>query len=64
MKPTHGLIPYTGVCLLESTIDTLGPMTKVGDASGTGICIQAHSVRLRASSIMRCCSLPLLEATA
>ncbi|WVW83102.1 hypothetical protein I302_105120 [Kwoniella bestiolae CBS 10118] len=28
MKPTHGLVPYTGICLLERTIDTTGPMTK------------------------------------
>ena len=27
MKPTHGLVPYTGVMPIESTIDTVGPMT-------------------------------------
>ena len=28
MKPTHGLVPYTGAMPIESTIDHLGPMTK------------------------------------
>ncbi|RSH92516.1 hypothetical protein EHS25_008932 [Saitozyma podzolica] len=28
MKPTHGLCPYTGIVLLESTIDTTGPITR------------------------------------
>ncbi|MGK9170691.1 amidase [Inquilinus limosus] len=27
MKPTHGLVPYTGVMPIESTIDHTGPMT-------------------------------------
>ena len=27
MKPTHGLVPYTGVMSIEATIDTIGPMT-------------------------------------
>ncbi len=27
MKPTHGLVPYTGVMAIESTIDHVGPMT-------------------------------------
>ena len=27
MKPTHGLVPYTGVMPIESTIDHAGPMT-------------------------------------
>ena len=27
MKPTHGLVPYTGVMPIESTIDHVGPMT-------------------------------------
>ena len=27
MKGTHGLVPYTGAFPIESTIDTLGPMT-------------------------------------
>ena len=27
MKPTFGLVPYTGIAGLESTIDTTGPMT-------------------------------------
>lgn len=29
LKPTHGLVPYTGAVGLEPTIDHLGPMTKV-----------------------------------
>ena len=28
LKPTHGLVPYTGVMPLEMTIDHLGPMAR------------------------------------
>ncbi len=28
MKPTHGLVPYTGVMPIEATIDHTGPMTR------------------------------------
>ncbi|MEO0958622.1 MAG: amidase, partial [Pseudomonadota bacterium] len=28
MKPTHGLVPYTGVMPIENTIDHTGPMTQ------------------------------------
>ena len=28
MKPTHGLVPYTGVMPIESTIDHTGPITR------------------------------------
>lgn len=28
MKPTHGLVPYTGIMPIESTIDHTGPMTQ------------------------------------
>ena len=27
MKPSHGLVPYTGILSLEATIDHTGPMT-------------------------------------
>lgn len=27
MKPTHGLLPYTGILGMEATIDNVGPMT-------------------------------------
>ena len=27
MKPTHGLVPYTGIMPIELTIDHTGPMT-------------------------------------
>ncbi|MCV7197236.1 amidase [Mycobacterium angelicum] len=34
LKPTHGLVPYTGAVPIESTIDHLGPMTRtVADAA-------------------------------
>ncbi|WP_204808251.1 amidase [Mycobacterium riyadhense] len=34
LKPTHGLVPYTGAIPLERTIDHLGPMTRtVADAA-------------------------------
>ena len=26
MKPTHGLVPYTGVVAIETTVDHTGPM--------------------------------------
>ena len=28
MKPTHGLVPYTGVMPIDTTIDHIGPMTQ------------------------------------
>lgn len=28
MKPTHGLVPYTGIMSIEATIDTVGPITR------------------------------------
>ena len=28
LKPTHGLVPYTGVMSLEMTIDHVGPMAR------------------------------------
>jgi amidase len=28
MKPTHGLVPYTGIMSMEVTIDHAGPMTR------------------------------------
>lgn len=28
MKPTHGLLPYTGIMGMEATIDHVGPMTR------------------------------------
>ena len=27
MKPTHGLVPYTGIMPIEITVDHAGPMT-------------------------------------
>ncbi|AZO87104.1 amidase [Stutzerimonas stutzeri] len=28
MKPTHGLVPYTGIMAIEATIDHVGPITR------------------------------------
>ena len=28
MKPTHGLVPYTGICPIEITLDHTGPMAR------------------------------------
>lgn len=28
MKPTHGLVPYTGILSMDATIDHVGPMTR------------------------------------
>ena len=28
MKPTHGLVPYSGIMPIENTIDHAGPMTQ------------------------------------
>ena len=33
MKPTFGLVPYTGIASLEPVIDHAGPMTKVSLSS-------------------------------
>ena len=27
MKPTHGLVPYTGILAMEASIDHVGPIT-------------------------------------
>ena len=36
LKPTHGLVPYTGIVGLDGTIDHVGPMTRtVADAAAT-----------------------------
>ena len=48
MKPTHGLVPYTGIMPIELTIDHIGPMT----ADGRGQCAPARSAgRDRTGSI-------------
>ncbi|CAH1781251.1 unnamed protein product [Owenia fusiformis] len=31
LKPTYGLVPYSGACSIETTIDHLGPMAKTVD---------------------------------
>jgi amidase len=31
LKPTHGLVPYTGIMPIETTLDHTGPMTKTVD---------------------------------
>ena len=28
IKPTYGLVPYTGICAIEPTVDHTGPMAK------------------------------------
>jgi len=28
LKPTHGLVPYTGICAVELTVDHAGPITR------------------------------------
>ena len=34
LKPTHGLVPYTGIMPMELTLDHTGPMTRtVHDAA-------------------------------
>src|SRR6185312_6169889 len=38
MKPTHGLVPYTGVMPIESTIDHTGPMT--GNVSDNALMLE------------------------
>ena len=39
MKPTHGLVPYTGVMPIEATIDHTGPMT--GNVRDNAVMLQA-----------------------
>jgi len=38
MKPTHGLVPYTGVMPIEITIDHTGPMT--GNVADNALCLE------------------------
>ncbi len=54
MKPTHGLVPYTGVMPIESTIDHTGPMTRDRrrqrpDAGGAGRRRRARPAPIRAA---------------
>lgn len=49
LKPTHGLVPYTGVMPLELTIDHVGPMARTVydtalllEVSGYTIAYRAH----------------------
>jgi amidase len=39
MKPTHGLVPYTGILPLDPTIDHAGPITS--DVAGNALLLQA-----------------------
>ncbi len=39
LKPTHGLVPYTGVMPIETTIDHTGPMT--GNVRDNAVMLQA-----------------------
>jgi amidase len=39
MKPTHGLVPYTGAMPIEATIDHLGPMTS--SVAGNALLLEA-----------------------
>src|SRR3546814_20713529 len=36
MKPTHRLVPYTGVLSIEATIDTVGPIPRTVEGHETG----------------------------
>ncbi len=38
MKPTHGLVPYSGVMPIETTIDHTGPMT--GNVYDNALCLE------------------------
>jgi amidase len=39
LKPTYGLVPYTGIATLEITLDTCGPMT--ADVRGNALLLEA-----------------------
>ena len=48
MKPTHGLVPYTGVMPIEATIDHTGPMTAT--VADNALLLEVHR-RRRTGSI-------------
>ena len=61
MKPTHGLVPYTGVMPIESTIDHTGPITATvadnalhaGSISRPGRARSRGNMRRRSETIRR-----------
>jgi amidase len=40
-KPTHGLVPYTGIAGIENTIDHVGPIAADVDTAGKGLAVMA-----------------------
>jgi len=40
-KPTHGLVPYTGIAGIENTIDHVGPLGPDVDTVGKGLAVMA-----------------------
>jgi len=44
LKPTHGLVPYTGIMPIEFTLDHTGPMTRT--VHDTGLMLEVRGLRL------------------
>jgi amidase len=40
-KPTHGLVPYTGIAGIENTIDHVGPLTTDVETTGRALSVMA-----------------------
>ncbi len=40
-KPTHGLVPYTGIAGIENTIDHVGPLTRDVETAGQALSVMA-----------------------
>jgi amidase len=41
LKPTHGLVPFTGVVPIEATVDHVGPLTQTVEAAATALDVLA-----------------------
>ena len=53
MKPTHGLVPYTGVMPIEATIDHTGPMTTTVADNALLLEVHRRSRRARPAPVQR-----------
>ena len=44
LKPTYGLVPYTGIMPIEFTLDHTGPMTRT--VQDTALMLEVRSLKL------------------
>lgn len=52
MKPTYGLVPYTGAMSLEPTVDHIGPLGRTVD--DCALLLEVRTQQISESDIRRC----------